>query len=243
MVNPYKDLDKGKKAQVALMFNNIAKKYDFLNHVLSMGIDKLWRKKAVKLLKSLQPKMILDIATGTGDFALANLKLNPDKVVGIDISTEMLAVGREKIAKKNLSHKIELLEGDSENIQFKNNTFDAIKVAFGVRNFENLEKGLSEMNRVVRPGGKVVVLEFSKPRRFPIKQIYNFYFFRILPFWGRMVSKDASAYTYLPESVDAFPDGEDFLKIYETCGFTETKQIKLSFGIASIYIGTKPNLI
>ncbi|MCT4603288.1 MAG: bifunctional demethylmenaquinone methyltransferase/2-methoxy-6-polyprenyl-1,4-benzoquinol methylase UbiE [Marinifilum sp.] len=240
MVNPYKDLDKGKKAQVALMFNNIAKKYDFLNHVLSMGIDKLWRKKAVKLLKPLQPKMILDIATGTGDFALANLKLNPDKVVGIDISTEMLAVGREKVAKKNLSHKIELLEGDSENIQFKDNTFDAITVAFGVRNFENLEKGLQEMNRVVRPGGKVVVLEFSKPRNFPVKQIYNFYFFRILPFWGKMVSKDASAYTYLPKSVDAFPDGEDFLKIYESCGFAETKQIKLSFGIASIYIGTKP---
>jgi demethylmenaquinone methyltransferase/2-methoxy-6-polyprenyl-1,4-benzoquinol methylase len=166
--------------------------------------------------------------------------LNPDKVVGIDISTEMLAVGRAKIAKKNLSHKIELLEGDSENIQFNDNTFDAITVAFGVRNFENLEKGLKEMNRVVRPGGKVVVLEFSKPRRFPIKQIYNFYFFRILPFWGKIVSKDASAYTYLPESVDAFPDGDEFLKIYQNCGFNETKQIKLSFGIASIYIGTKP---
>lgn len=240
MVNPYKELDKGKKAQVALMFNNIARKYDFLNHVLSMGIDKLWRKKAVKLLKPLQPKRILDIATGTGDFALANLKLNPDKVVGIDISTEMLAVGREKIAKKNLSDKIELFEGDSENIQFEDNSFDAITVAFGVRNFENLEKGLKEMNRVVRPGGKVVILEFSKPRNFPIKQIYNFYFFRILPFWGKMVSKDSSAYTYLPESVDAFPDGTDFLKIYNECGFIDTKQIKLSFGIASIYIGTKP---
>ncbi|MGQ1910430.1 bifunctional demethylmenaquinone methyltransferase/2-methoxy-6-polyprenyl-1,4-benzoquinol methylase UbiE [Marinifilum sp. RC60d5] len=239
MVNPYKDLDKGKKAQVALMFNNIARKYDLLNHLLSMGIDKLWRRKAVKLLKPLQPKQILDIATGTGDFALANLKLNPDKVIGIDISTEMLAVGRKKIAKKNLSHKIELFEGDSENIQFEDNSFDAITVAFGVRNFENLEKGLQEMNRVVRPGGKVVVLEFSKPRNFPVKQIYNFYFFKILPFWGKMVSKDASAYTYLPESVDAFPDGEAFLKIYERCGFIETRQIKLSFGIASIYVGTK----
>ena len=240
MVNPYKELDKGKKAQVALMFNNIARKYDFLNHVLSMGIDKLWRKRAVKLLKPLQPKRILDIATGTGDFAIANLKLNPDKVVGIDISTEMLAVGKEKIAKKNLSDKIELFEGDSENIQFEDNSFDAITVAFGVRNFENLEKGLREMNRVVRPGGKVVILEFSKPKNFPIKQIYNFYFFRILPFWGKMVSKDSSAYTYLPESVDAFPDGADFLKIYNECGFNDTKQIKLSFGIASIYLGTKP---
>jgi len=240
VVNPYKDLDKGKKAQVALMFNNIARKYDFLNHFLSMGIDKLWRKKAVKLLMPLKPKKVLDIATGTGDFALANLKLNPDKVIGIDISTGMLAVGREKIAKKNLQDKIELFEGDSENIQFETNSFDAITVAFGVRNFENLEKGLKEMNRVVRPGGKVIVLEFSKPKKFPVKQFYNFYFFRILPLWGRMVSKDNSAYTYLPESVNAFPDGEDFLKIYEDCGFSDTKQIKLSFGIASIYIGTKP---
>ena len=239
MVNPYKDLDKGKKAQVALMFDNIAKRYDLLNHLLSMGIDKLWRKKAVKLLRSLQPKKILDIATGTGDFAIANLKLNPDKVVGIDISNEMLAVGRKKISKKNLTDKIELLQGDSENIQFEDNTFDAITVAFGVRNFEDLEKGLQEMNRVVRPGGKVVILEFSKPRTFPVKQLYNFYFFRILPFWGKIVSKDASAYTYLPESVHAFPDGKDFLKICEKCGFCETEQVKLSFGIASIYIGTK----
>lgn len=239
MVNPYKDIDKGKKAQVAMMFNNIARKYDFLNHFLSMGIDKLWRKRAIKLLRTLQPKRILDIATGTGDFAIANLKLNPDKVVGIDISTEMLAVGREKIAKKNLQDKIELFEGDSENIQFEDSSFDAITCAFGVRNFENLEKGLQEMNRVVRPGGKVVILEFSKPRKFPIKQLYNFYFFRILPLWGRMVSKDMSAYTYLPESVDAFPDGDEFLKIYQECGFSETRQVKLSFGIASIYIGTK----
>lgn len=239
MVNPYKNLDKGKKAQVALMFNNIARKYDFLNHFLSMGIDKLWRKKAVKLLKSIQPKQLLDIATGTGDFALACLKLNPDKITGIDISTEMLAVGREKIAKKNLQDKIELFEGDSEDIQFDDNSFDAITVAFGVRNFENLEKGLKEMNRVVRPGGKVVILEFSKPKKFPVKQLYNFYFFNILPLWGKMVSKDSSAYTYLPESVGAFPDGKKFLEIYESCGFEETKQIKLSFGIASIYIGTK----
>lgn len=204
-----------------------------------MGIDKLWRKKAVKLLQSIQPKELLDIATGTGDFALACLKLNPDKVTGIDISTEMLAVGREKIAKKNLQHKIELFEGDSENIQFADNSFDAITVAFGVRNFENLKKGLLEMNRVVRPGGKVVILEFSKPKKFPVKQFYNFYFFNILPFWGKMVSKDSSAYTYLPESVGAFPDGEDFLSIYKSCGFENTEQIKLSFGIASIYIGTK----
>ncbi len=240
MVNPYKDLDKSKKDQVALMFNNIARKYDFLNHFLSMGIDKLWRKKAVKLLQPLQPKQLLDIATGTGDFALACLKLNPDKVTGIDISTEMLAVGREKIAKKKLQDKIELFEGDSEDIQFADNSFDAITVAFGVRNFQNLEKGLKEMNRVVRPGGKVVILEFSRPKRFPIKQFYNFYFFNILPLWGKMVSKDSSAYTYLPESVGAFPDDDNFLEIYKSCGFEATEQVKLSFGIASIYIGTKP---
>jgi len=240
VVNPYKDLDKSKKDQVALMFNNIARKYDFLNHFLSMGIDKLWRRKAIELLQSIHPEQLLDIATGTGDFALACLKLNPDKVTGIDISTEMLAVGREKIAKKKLQDKIELFEGDSEDIQFADNSFDAITVAFGVRNFQNLEKGLKEMNRVVRPGGKVVILEFSKPKKFPVKQIYNFYFFKILPLWGKMVSKDSSAYTYLPESVGAFPDDENFLEIYKSCGFEDTEQVKLSFGIASIYIGTKP---
>ena len=239
MVNPYKNLDKSKKAQVALMFNNIARKYDFLNHFLSLGIDKLWRKKAIKILRAHQPKRMLDIATGTGDFAIAALKLNPDSVVGIDISTEMLAVGREKIAKKGLEHKIQLFEGDSENIQFENDSFDAITVAFGVRNFENLEKGISEMHRVLDKGGKLVVLEFSKPRKFPIKQIYNFYFFKILPFWGRLVSKDISAYTYLPESVANFPDGDKFLEICKTCGFESVSEQRLSFGIASIYIGTK----
>lgn len=239
MVNPYKDLDKGKKIQVALMFNNIARKYDFLNHFLSLGIDKLWRKKAIKLLRSHQPKRMLDIATGTGDFAIAALKLNPDSVVGIDISTEMLAVGREKIVKKGLENKIQLFEGDSENIRFDNNSFDVITVAFGVRNFENLEKGISEMYRVLDTGGKLVVLEFSKPRKFPIKQIYNFYFFKILPFCGRIVSKDVSAYTYLPESVENFPDGDKFLEICESCGFNTVKEQRLSFGIASIYIGTK----
>ncbi len=239
MVNPYKDLDKGKKVQVALMFNNIASKYDFLNHFLSLGIDKLWRKKAIKMLQSHQPKRMLDIATGTGDFAIAALKLNPDSVVGIDISTEMLAVGREKIDKKGLGHKIQLFEGDSENIQFENESFDVITVAFGVRNFENLEKGICEMHRVLNKGGKLVVLEFSKPRRFPIKQIYNFYFFKILPFLGRFVSKDASAYTYLPESVDNFPDGDKFVEICKTCGFKSVLEQRLSFGVASIYVGTK----
>ncbi len=237
MVKPYQNNGAGKKEQVAAMFNNIAPRYDLLNHILSLGIDKRWRKKAVKLLRPLQPKKILDIATGTGDFALENLRLNPEKIVGIDISAQMLAVGRKKIAKKNLGERIELLEGDSENIQFPDNTFDAITVAFGVRNFENLEDSLSEMSRVVRPNGRVMILELTKPQSFPIKQLYKFYFFKVLPFWGRMVSKDESAYTYLPESVAAFPDGEDFLRIYKKCGFKDVRQIKLSFGIASIYEG------
>ena len=240
MVNPYKDLDKGKKDQVALMFNNIAHKYDFLNHFLSLGIDRIWRSRAIRELKSCNPQRILDIATGTGDFAIAATRLKPDEIYGIDISTEMLNVGKTKIQKKGLQNQIHLQEGDSENIQFNDNFFDAITVAFGVRNFENLAKGLSEMFRVVRPGGKVVILEFSQPEHFPVRQIYNLYFNRILPLWGRMVSKDQSAYTYLPESVNAFVYGDDFLEIYNSCGFVQTKQIKLSFGIASIYVGIKP---
>ncbi len=239
MTNPYKNANQGKKEQLTQMFNKIAENYDFLNHSLSMGIDKSWRKKAINLLNTLQPKMILDVAAGTGDFALESMKLNPDKVIGIDISEKMLAQGRRKIEKRNLSKKVELLEGDSENIQFNDNTFDAVTVAFGVRNFENLEKGLREMHRVVRPKGKVVILEFSKPEKFPIKQVYNLYLFKILPIWGKFVSKEKEAYAYLPQSVKEFPDGEDFLKIYRNCGFTDTKQMKLSCGIVSIYTGTK----
>ncbi len=238
MVKPYRNIEEGKKEQVAKMFNNIAPKYDFLNHILSLGIHKRWRKKAVKILRPLEPKRILDIATGTGEFALTLMQLNPDKVVGIDIAEAMLAVGRKKIAKKNLTDKIDLLEGDSENIQFPDNSFDAITVAFGVRNFENLERGLTEMCRVVRPGGKVLILELSKPHVFPIRQLYKFYFFNILPLWGRLFSKDKAAYMYLPESVAAFPDGDDFLRIYEKCGFKNVRQIRLTFGIASIYAGT-----
>ena len=221
------------------MFNNIAPKYDFLNHFLSMGIDILWRKKAINQLRSLQPKIILDIATGTGDFAIEALSLHPEKIIGIDISEGMLQFGREKMKQKKLDHIIDLQKGDCENLKFDTAYFDASIVAFGVRNFENLEKGLTEICRVIKPGGKLVVLEFSKPRRFPVKQFYSFYSSQILPRIGRLFSKDKSAYTYLPESVAAFPDGEDFLMILKKCGFKQAKAISLTFGIASIYVAQK----
>lgn len=238
-VLPYKDKETGKKQQVADMFDNISHKYDFLNHFLSLGIDIRWRKKAIKLLKDLQPKQILDIATGTGDFAIESLKLNPDHVTGVDISEGMLNVGRKKLKKRNLDDKITLISGDSENLPFEDNKFDAIIVAFGVRNFENLEKGLAEMLRVLRPGGKVVVLEFSKPKRFPFKQLYNFYFKNILPTLGKTISKDNAAYTYLPESVRSFPDGKDFTSILDQLGFKNTACKPLTLGISSIYTGIK----
>ncbi|GAB2548811.1 bifunctional demethylmenaquinone methyltransferase/2-methoxy-6-polyprenyl-1,4-benzoquinol methylase UbiE [Rufibacter soli] len=238
-VVPYKDQESGKKTQVAQMFNSIAKRYDFLNHFLSAGIDILWRKKAVRLLARTKPQIILDIATGTGDFALETLSLNPKQVIGIDISEGMLQVGREKIAKRGLDHLVQLYLGDSENIQYPDNHFDAITVAFGVRNFENLEKGLAEMYRVLKPGGMAVILEFSKPQRFPMKQGYNFYFKNILPVFGKLISKDNAAYTYLPESVQAFPDGKDFIAIFRKIGFKNTEWHSLTFGISSIYIGTK----
>jgi demethylmenaquinone methyltransferase/2-methoxy-6-polyprenyl-1,4-benzoquinol methylase len=221
------------------MFDNISHKYDFLNHFLSMGIDKGWRKTAIKFLKPLNPKQILDVATGTGDFALQALTLNPDKITGVDISTGMLDMGRKKIEKLNLTAKVELLEGDSENLPFQENKFDAVTVAFGVRNFENLEKGLAEIYRVLKPGALIVVLEFSMPRQFPFRQIYNFYFKAVLPRIGRMVSKDSAAYTYLPESVAAFPDGNDFIAILNKIGFKNTACKPLTFGISSIYTGQK----
>ncbi|MEY5046826.1 MAG: hypothetical protein RLZZ175_185 [Bacteroidota bacterium] len=238
-VLPYKDLELSKKEQVAKMFDNISHKYDFLNHFLSAGIDILWRKKAIKLLKPYNPKFILDIATGTGDFAIESLALNPDKVIGVDISEGMLSFGREKLTKLGLNDKIELRSGDSENLPFEDNNFDAIIVSFGVRNFENLEKGLKNMYRVLKPGGVLVVLEFSKPRKFPMKQLYNFYFSNILPIIGKIFSKDNTAYTYLPESVEAFPDGDNFIEILKKCQFTDTKCKPLTFGISSIYMGCK----
>ncbi|MES2837219.1 MAG: bifunctional demethylmenaquinone methyltransferase/2-methoxy-6-polyprenyl-1,4-benzoquinol methylase UbiE [Bacteroidota bacterium] len=237
-VTPYKN-DKSKREQVETMFDNIAPKYDFLNRVLSLGIDIIWRKKAIKKLKADSPKLILDIATGTGDFALEALSLNPDKIIGVDISEGMLEMGRKKMAAKNLSHKIELVKGDSEKLNFNDNTFDAVTVAFGVRNFENLEKGLADIYRVLKPNGKLVVLEFSNPKKFPIKQFYKFYSSKILPKIGNSISKDKSAYTYLPESVEAFPDGANFTNVMQKVSFTATSVTSLSGGIASIYTGKK----
>jgi len=238
-VVPYKDTAANKKSQVAQMFNSIAGKYDFLNHFLSAGIDIYWRKKAIDLVAKNKPAYILDIATGTGDFAIAALRLKPQKIVGVDISEGMLAVGREKLQRKKLSHFIELKTGDSENLEFKANEFDAVMAAFGVRNFENLEKGLAEMYRVLKPGGQIVILEFSKPKAFPFKQGYNFYFQHILPVFGKLISKDRAAYSYLPASVQAFPDGPDFTTILTQVGFKSTAWHPLTFGISSIYVGTK----
>jgi len=221
------------------MFDNISPKYDLLNHVLSLGIDIYWRKKAIRLLKPEKPRLILDIATGTGDFAIEAATLKPEKIVGMDISEGMLQVGREKIKRLGMEKLIELRQGDSERLPLSDNYFDAVIVSFGVRNFENLEKGLSDMHRVLKPGGTCVILEFSKPKAFPLKQLYYFYFRSILPLIGKVISKDQSAYTYLPESVQAFPDGEDFIRIFRQSGFNSTKCISLSFGISSIYIGKK----
>ena len=237
-VKPY-NTSKSKKEEVAQMFNNISSKYDFLNHVFSFGIDKRWRKKVIKALKHEKPQLILDIATGTGDFAIAALKLNPKKVIGIDISTGMLEVGKQKTRIHEKRDYIELQEGDGENIQFPDNYFDAITVGFGVRNFENLEKGLGEMLRVLKPNGVAMILEFSKPKNFPTKQIFGFYSKRIMPFFGRKISKDERAYAYLPESVQAFPEGEEMKKILLSVGFKLVEIRPLSGGIATIYAARK----
>lgn len=239
MALPYADENASKKMQVASMFNSIAHRYDFLNHFLSAGIDNVWRRRAIRILALKRPKSILDIATGTGDFAISALKANPDFINGIDISEGMLKIGQEKIKKKGLTNKIKLETGDSENINFTDNKFDAITCAFGVRNFENLENGLKEMFRVLKTGGTCIILEFSKPTTFPIKQMYSFYFKNVLPTVGRLFSKDSRAYSYLPESVSEFPHGQEFLNIMVKTGFCNTKCKTLTFGIASIYIGEK----
>ncbi|MEY2905486.1 MAG: hypothetical protein RJA52_1502 [Bacteroidota bacterium] len=239
-VKPYKDSESGKKKQVSQMFDNIAGNYDFLNRFLSLGIDIIWRKRAIQFIPMKTDLKILDIATGTADLALQINKNFPNSsITGVDISENMLEVGRKKIAGKNLSNDIQLQYGDSENLPFSDQSFDIVSVAFGVRNFENLELGLSEMKRVLKNGGRVIVLEFSLPSIFPFKQIFNFYFKYILPLIGRLTSKDKQAYKYLYESVQAFPSGSDFLKIMEKCGFREIKQKELTFGICSIYSGLK----
>ncbi len=238
-VVPYKDQATGKKQQVAHMFNSISPQYDFLNHLLSLGIDIHWRKKAIKMLRQNPPATILDIATGTGDFALEAMKLNPKKIIGLDISDGMLDVGRTKIRSRGWAQTIDMVNGDSENLPFAENNFDAVIVAFGVRNFENLEMGLSEMHRVLKPGGRVVILEFSKPRHIVMQFFYGFYFRAILPLIGRLFSRHRTAYTYLPESVKAFPDGNDFLAILKKIGFQNTSCQPLTFGVSSLYYAQK----
>jgi demethylmenaquinone methyltransferase/2-methoxy-6-polyprenyl-1,4-benzoquinol methylase len=238
VVKPY-DSGQSKKEEVAQMFNNISANYDFLNHFLSLGIDHLWRKRAVKQLQKQQPKVLLDLATGTGDFAIACLKLKPEKIIGMDISSGMLEVGKQKMKKRAFDNIIDMQLGDSENMPFADNTFDAITVGFGVRNYENLEKGLGEMLRVLKPGGQAVILEFSKPKAFPIKQLFGFYSKVLIPLFGKYISKDERAYTYLPESVAAFPEGAAFVGVLQKVGYQTSEPIRLSGGIASIYIGTK----
>lgn len=238
-VKPYGDSNKSKKEEVAQMFDNISKRYDFLNHFLSLGIDKIWRKKAVRKLKEIQPKRILDIATGTGDFAIASLKLNPTEVVGLDISAGMLEVGKTKMKDRKFDHIITMTQADSEDIPYEDNYFDGLTVGFGVRNFEHLEKGLAEMLRVIRPGGKVVILEFSKPKTFPVKQGYYIISKYIIPFFGKRISKDEKAYAYLPESIAAFPEGKDFTDILTKLGYKNVDAELVSGGIATIYSGIK----
>jgi demethylmenaquinone methyltransferase/2-methoxy-6-polyprenyl-1,4-benzoquinol methylase len=238
-VKPYGDSNKSKKEEVAQMFDNISAKYDFLNHFLSLGIDKIWRKKAVNMLREINPTKILDIATGTGDFAIQSLTLHPEEVIGVDISEGMLEKGREKMVKRKIDHIISMRSGDSEDLPFEDNYFDALTVGFGVRNFQNLEIGLAEMLRVVRPGGKLIILEFSKPKRFPVKQYYAFHSKYIIPFFGKTISKDASAYSYLPESVAAFPEGKDFEDILVKLGYKNVGAKLVAGGIATIYFGTK----
>ena len=225
------------------MFNNIAHRYDFLNHLLSFGIDRYWRAKVIKLIKKNLEKnnhpVILDVATGTADLAIFAVSLNPEKIIGIDISEEMLNVAKKKILKKNLNHLIEFEIAEAENIPFSDNKFDATMVAFGVRNFYDTTKGLQEMLRILKPDGIAVILEFSQPKVFPVKQIYALYFKHILPFVGRFFSKDISAYNYLPDSVYQFAEGDEFLLIMKNAGFNHVQKNPLLFGISTIYSGKK----
>ncbi len=240
MITPYEHSEAGKKQQVADMFNNISGKYDFLNHFLSFGIDLIWRKKAISLLKDMKPRKMLDVATGTGDFALESLRiLKPDHIIGIDISQGMLDIALKKIEERSLSDRFRVEVGDAENLSFESNSFDAVTVAFGVRNFENLQIGLNEICRVLKPGGRAVILEFSNPKAFPIKQLYRFYSKHILPRIGKIFSKDNRAYTYLPESISQFPDGESFSQLLKNAGFKTAQSRPQTFGICTIYVGVK----
>lgn len=227
------------KETVKKLFDDIAPRYDLLNHLLSLNIDKSWRRRAVRELEAGQEEL-LDVACGTGDFAIAAVRAGVKRVTGIDISAGMVDIGKRKVEALGLSGRIALEIGDSEQMRFPDNTFDAVTVAFGVRNFEHLGQGLREMCRVLRPGGKIVILEFSMPDRFPMKQLYTLYFRRILPLFGGWISGNRGAYIYLPESVMRFPQGKAFLGIMECSGFVRTARRKLTGGIASLYTGEKP---
>lgn len=238
-VLPNSNNSDSKKVQVEGMFDSIATHYDLLNHTLSLNVDKIWRRKVVKIVGKYSPTRVLDVATGTADLAIALTKTQAKQIVGIDLSENMLAIGREKVAKRGLQNIINLQKGDAENLPFADGEFDATTVSFGARNFENLEAGLKQMHRILAKNGICVVLEFTMPRRFPIKQLYKFYFRCILPVIGRMVSNDDRAYTYLPESVQAFPQYDNFTDIMLRCGFSNVTYKVLSMGIAAIYIGRK----
>jgi demethylmenaquinone methyltransferase / 2-methoxy-6-polyprenyl-1,4-benzoquinol methylase len=237
-ITPYNNSE-SKKEQVAQMFDNIAFRYDFLNSLLSLGIHKGWRKKCVKILANKNPKHLLDVATGTADFAIGCMTLNPVSVIGIDISEGMMKHGRDKLVKLGLDKRITLQYGDAETCDLPSNSIDAITVGFGVRNFENLEKGLENMLRILKPGGQICILEFSSPRTFPIKQFYQFHFKYITPTLGRLFSKDTRAYTYLPESIKAFPDNERFTAILEKVGYTNATYDSVGMGLAAIYLAEK----
>jgi demethylmenaquinone methyltransferase / 2-methoxy-6-polyprenyl-1,4-benzoquinol methylase len=228
-----------RKHYVQSLFDAIAYRYDLLNHLLSGGVDFYWRRRAIEQLRDIAPTRILDVATGTADFAIAAMRLQPAEVIGIDIAEKMLALGRKKIANRAMQNVIALRYGEAESLEIRDGSMDAAIVAFGARNFEDLRKGLEEMHRVIRTGGRVVVLEFSRPRSFPFRQVYFFYFLRILPMIGKLISKSGHAYAYLPESVLQFPEGEEFLSMLRDVGFTRLREQRLTFGIVTIYTGDK----
>jgi demethylmenaquinone methyltransferase / 2-methoxy-6-polyprenyl-1,4-benzoquinol methylase len=239
MTKPPVTQQPGRKEQVRQMFDSIAGNYDFLNHFLSLGIDRSWRRKLIKKMAEQKPAKVLDLATGTADLAIMAASIDPEMINGTDITEGMLEIGRKKVAGKGLQNKIQLLLADSENLPFDDNSFDAATVAFGVRNYENLPKGLNEMIRVLKPGGKAYILEFSKPKTTPFRQLFNFYFQDILPLFGKLVSKHNSAYKYLPESVYKFPEGNEFLSIMKQSGFVNCTDTRFTLGVCSFYTAEK----